>query len=622
MITVVIGQRGTGKTQLLNRIAKYSKKVKCLDLDLYIEKKYRKSISQIFEQEGEGYFRILERENFTEIIEKARHASENFYISVGGGFDCLLIPNYVHVLWVRRISEQWGRIFTDRPRLNPEISPIEEFLQRAELRAKKFVQCAWEEYLIPEGLRREDEIEKSIILNSIKNIKGGLTLLPHIFRRSNRLNFYLNKRLSWGIKFFEIRDDLLNRTQFEKLVKIIPKEQLLFSLRTSKVTLAEFSEIKKRVQWIDCDQTLVNKYPLKDVTIISRHHRVVTDNLVSIFNELEYFEDKGLHIKLAVEINNFEELILGHRWFKENPTKRSFLPRSKDGRWQWYRILMQGQMFVEFFREGEGSASDQPTLYQWLYAQQVRKKNSKSVGKKGLISEKLSGAQIEFAALLGEPVNHSFTPIEQADFFAKRQMLVLAINLSEDEFKLGIKVLKDLGLKAAAVTSPLKKLAFEIADEKTKDASEFATVNTLVLKRDKDRWLGTNTDLQGLRVLLRGISKSIVAVWGGGGTLPLLQKLLPKAFYFSAQFGVLRESQKIADNFSPEFLIWAAPRADGKNVLLPPENWRPMVVVDLNYREDSGGRYYALKSGAQYISGEKMFYVQAHHQRVFWQKYL
>jgi shikimate kinase len=622
VITVVIGQRGTGKTQLLNRIAKYSKNAKCIDLDQYIEKSYRKSISQIFQQKGETYFRKIEKEKFAEIIEKAKLAVGNFYISVGGGFDCALIPNFIRILWVRRISEQWGRIFTDRPRLNPEISPIEEFLQRAKPRAEKFAQCAWEEYLIPEGLRREDTIEKSIILNSIENIKGGLTLLPNMFIKSNRLNFYLNRRLGWGIKFFEIRDDLLNKTQFKKIVKIIPREQLLFSLRSSKVTLSEYSKIKNQVQWIDCDQTLINKYPLEDITIISRHHRTANDSLTAILNELEPFEVKGLHIKLAVEINNFDELILGHNWFKKNPTKRSFLPRSKDGRWQWYRLLMQGQMFVEFFREGEGSALDQPTLYQWLSGQRIRNINKRLASHREANSEDRTATQFEFAALLGEPVSHSFTPIEQASFFEKKQMLVLAINLGEDEFKSGLKVLRDLGLRAAAVTSPLKKLAFQFADEKTKEVSEFATVNTLVLKRDKTQWLGTNTDLQGLRVLLKGIYKYVIAVWGGGGTLPLLQKLLPKAFYFSAQFGVLRDSQKVADEFSPEFIIWAAPRADGKNVLLPPGNWRPKAVIDLNYREDSGGRDYALKCGAKYISGEKMFYAQAHHQRVFWQKHL
>jgi shikimate kinase len=602
VITVVIGQRGSGKTHLLNRVKEYLDKVKCIDLDQYIERACKKTVSQIFQEKGETYFRNLERKKFAEIVKKAQSDEVDFYISVGGGFDCSLIPESIRVLWLRRTSEQWGRIFTDRPRLNPELSAIEEFFERAKPRAKKFARYAWEEYLLPEGLRKVDSIEKSILFNFLENIQCGLTILPENLKKHGVGDFFLKKRLSWGLKFLELRDDLLNKTQFERVAAIVPKEQLLFSLRSARVSKCELAMIKTKVKWIDCDQSLIDKYQLEGISIISRHHRIADDNLESIFAELEFFEDRGLHVKLAVVIDSFQELQLGHKWFMAKPKQRSFLPRSNDGRWQWYRLLMHGKMFIEFLREGDGSAQDQPSLYQWLHA--------------------IDFIQKGFSAILGEPVNHSFTPIEQAPYFRAKNLLVLAIKLDEAEFLSAMEFLTELGLKAAAVTSPLKKIAFQWVQEKTAEAIEFESVNTLALSKGTGQWLGANTDLLGLAALLKGVKENKTAVWGGGGTLPLIQKILPKAKYFSSQRGVLRENSKTIDNFFPEYVIWAAPRADGKLVLFPPIQWKPKKVIDLNYREDSGGREYALRCGAHYVSGEEMFYVQAEHQRSFWEKTL
>jgi shikimate 5-dehydrogenase len=51
---------------------------------------------------------------------------------------------------------------------------------------------------------------------------------------------------------------------------------------------------------------------------------------------------------------------------------------------------------------------------------------------------------------------------------------------------------------------------------------------------------------------------------------------------------------------------------------MPPKQWKPSILVDLNYTEDSPGREYALQVGAEYVSGLRMFQVQAEKQREFW----
>ncbi|MGZ3804799.1 MAG: shikimate kinase, partial [Pseudobdellovibrionaceae bacterium] len=67
----------------------------------------------------------------------------------------------------------------------------------------------------------------------------------------------------------------------------------------------------------------------------------------------------------------------------------------------------------------------------------------------------------------------------------------------------------------------------------------------------------------------------------------------------------------------PEILIWAAPR--NKDLKWPPSAWKPKLIIDLNYTDDSAGREYAQKLNAEYRSGLKMFKVQAQYQREFWE---
>jgi shikimate 5-dehydrogenase len=153
------------------------------------------------------------------------------------------------------------------------------------------------------------------------------------------------------------------------------------------------------------------------------------------------------------------------------------------------------------------------------------------------------------------------------------------------------------------------------------------SVNTLYLDNVKE-WCGHNTDLEGMKSLLQKASELIpldntllIAVWGGGGTLPLLRELLPLAKLFSAQTGQERQGIDKKD-WSPEWVIWAGGLLRSEGTSMPPEHWKPKLVVDLNYREDSGGRELAKHWGCHYVSGEAMFYSQAKHQRLFWRPLL
>lgn len=78
----LIGYMGVGKTTAGKELAK-SLGLEFLDLDQFIQNRFNKSISQIFEEEGENRFREIENRVLKEISE-----FENVVISTGGGTPC------------------------------------------------------------------------------------------------------------------------------------------------------------------------------------------------------------------------------------------------------------------------------------------------------------------------------------------------------------------------------------------------------------------------------------------------------------------------------------------------------------------------------------------------------
>ena len=79
---ILIGYMGSGKTTLGKALSKATGMM-FYDLDWYIESRMRKSVSQIFSEQGEDAFRKIEYNMLHEVAE-----FENVIISCGGGTPC------------------------------------------------------------------------------------------------------------------------------------------------------------------------------------------------------------------------------------------------------------------------------------------------------------------------------------------------------------------------------------------------------------------------------------------------------------------------------------------------------------------------------------------------------
>ncbi|WP_426276406.1 shikimate kinase [Chryseobacterium sp. S-02] len=80
MIISLVGYMGSGKSHI-SKILSEKLNFKLIDLDKEISRQNKLTISEIFEQKGEIYFRKLEREALEEILA----SEENVILSLGGG---------------------------------------------------------------------------------------------------------------------------------------------------------------------------------------------------------------------------------------------------------------------------------------------------------------------------------------------------------------------------------------------------------------------------------------------------------------------------------------------------------------------------------------------------------
>lgn len=596
---VVFGHRGVGKTAFMQRLKLYWQvsNYVFLDLDQEIEKCLGLSVEKLFNTQGEFEFRKHEKEIYLKLL--SEHSQ--LILSVGGGFPVQDITPDVHALWIRRVSDDVGRIFLNRPRLNPNLSDLEEFTLRVKARQPKFEARADEIYLMPEGLKMNNLIEREIFAEKVKFETSGYLTITKSLRGKHR---FLKKVSESG---FEFRDDFFKFNEFCELLDRVPVSEMILSFRDQtkiKESESDFLEFKNKAKnsnhiLVDWALELGSPQQLKQLVpnIYSLHEYLPNEDLKSFLKRFEAFDDGRSLLKASPLVTNFTDLEVLWNWQQEDVAKRSVLPRSDGGLWVWFRQLMKGQQKINFWKSAEGSAQDQPSLYQWLSTPQ---------------------SSHNFAAILGSPVAMSHTPIEQQDFFHKLCWPVFAIDLQKDEFTTAIPFLQRLGLRAAAVTSPLKKCAFELVH--SGQSEELDVMNTLyfVGPKHQDQINGTNTDLFGFRAMVqpllgRGLS---VLVWGGGGTLPVIKNVFPEAVEYAVRTGLPREGQ--ADLIAPDIVIWAA----GPTAEPPQLKLNPKYIVDLNYREDSQARAFAKTTQAIYISGEEMFRAQAQEQRVFWKQCL
>ena len=599
MLNLIIGHRGTGKTHFLKLIQSYCKKqnlkAQFFDLDQEIEKITGQTISVLFKK-GDPYFRRWEQKIFKQIT-SSLIKNKTYFIAVGAGFTFKKPANW-NVIYLFREGDKTGRVFLNRPSLTNQ-APLTEYKTYYNKRTPYYIKQADERLFRREHFKQLETSDLLFLgLNQLKKPVFSLTLYPELLpKNTKKLKAFLQKRLYWGLRFFELNDQHCSLGFARQIQKLIPSEKILFSSQASK----KFLKISSKTHW-SWDISL--GHPPQRATVLSLHKRGRA-SLKSLLKDFSKY--KNYHLKLAVEIFNLKELETASHWQKEDPKNRSFLPRSKEGRWSWFRQAFGSQMHLHFIKEHDLSF----TKYQ----------------KTAVLDQPFFSQAVPFikkpkalAGILADPVKTLATPSEQNHFFYKKNSIsVLALSLKEKEMtKQNLKILNRFGFIFFAVSSPLKHKAFLSADKKDKISNSFKTSNTLIFYNNI--WKAFNTDWNGLQKL-KSYSSNQTVVWGGGGIKPVLQKILPLAQFYSARKAKPLYKKDAIKSVSPQTLIWAVGRTRMKEgCQWPPKHFKPKQVIDINYTEDSPGLEYALKVKAIYTNGFSYFKEQALKQRELFKK--
>ena len=139
-------------------------------------------------------------------------------------------------------------------------------------------------------------------------------------------------------------------------------------------------------------------------------------------------------------------------------------------------------------------------------------------------------SKTSFIALIGNPVNHSLSPIMQnaALRYLGLDLIYIAIPCRDEDLELVINSLKKINCKGLNITIPYKEKVFNLCSEISPVAQKLKAINTLRLNSDKE-WNGTNTDVEGFIYPLKSlnlIKKQSLVLGSGGAARSVVQGLI------------------------------------------------------------------------------------------------
>ena len=139
-------------------------------------------------------------------------------------------------------------------------------------------------------------------------------------------------------------------------------------------------------------------------------------------------------------------------------------------------------------------------------------------------------SKTNFLALIGNPVNHSLSPImhNAAIKHLGLDLIYFSIPCKEKDFEIVIKALSKINCKGINVTIPFKEKVLNYCSKISPLAERIKAVNT-IKPNGKGDWHGINTDVEGLiypLVNLNLIHKKGIILGSGGAARSAMQGLI------------------------------------------------------------------------------------------------
>ena len=135
----------------------------------------------------------------------------------------------------------------------------------------------------------------------------------------------------------------------------------------------------------------------------------------------------------------------------------------------------------------------------------------------------------ELVGLLGQPVNHSLSPIMHNAAYEEMGLdwCYLAMPCDKQNIERFTKALRFTNCKGLNVTIPHKQEVLKACNKLTKIAEDIQAVNTLIPEKN-NQWIGANTDAEGFLMPLKKhnlMNKSVVLIGCGGSARAVVMGL-------------------------------------------------------------------------------------------------
>ena len=139
-------------------------------------------------------------------------------------------------------------------------------------------------------------------------------------------------------------------------------------------------------------------------------------------------------------------------------------------------------------------------------------------------------SKTSFLALIGNPVEHSLSPImhNAAIKLLGLNLVYIAIPCKNEDFQLVINTLKKINCEGLNITIPHKEKAFNLCDEISPIAKKVKAINTMKVNQNLE-WSGTNTDVDGFIYPIKNSNlseKKSVIIGSGGAARSAVQGLI------------------------------------------------------------------------------------------------
>ena len=264
-------------------------------------------------------------------------------------------------------------------------------------------------------------------------------------------------------------------------------------------------------------------------------------------------------------------------------------------------------------------------------------------------------SKTSFLALIGNPVEHSLSPImhNAAIKFLELDLVYLAIPCKNEDFQIVINALKRINCKGLNITIPFKEKAFNLCDEISPIAKKIKAINTLKINQNFE-WHGTNTDVDGFIYPIKHLNltgkKSIVIGSGGAARSAVqgltdlklseilvisrnesnLKKFLNDFKTFKSVKGCVANSENVDDLINQaDLIINTTPigmknyRADYDGLPFGKEFWRSLnsksIIYDLVYNPRITKLLrFSENKGCQIIDGSEMLVAQGARSLAYW----